>query len=235
MSRAALLSVVQTMSQRVTDLRQQQQQLQHQQQHQLQQQNQQQSNSVSDGVPATIETSRARAILDHSNSIWSLNGLDDEEHMDESKSEKSEEHSRVTMTSAQRQLSDENSEADTRCLDVTSLVTKSRRVRQLLDGVTVITSGKFGNSKTKLLSLSPDLKQLIWKDILNNTSKQEDIAQYKGFIISDCGSEGVTVKYEHKSKSKKMEIPRNNLQPEENRSRVLKWIGLLNSLRKTAT
>lgn len=190
------------------------------------------SGSVSDGVPANIDESRARAILEHSTSIWSLNNFEEDKHSEESNSVRSDDsnnHSRVTLSSTHRQLSEDTSME--RLMDVTSLVTQSKRVRQLLDGVTVITTGAFGKSKTKLLSLSSDLTELIWRDILNNTVKRENVTNYRGFSISDQKSDlGVFVKYEHNNRSKKMEIPRSNLNYEDNRNRVLKWLELLNSL-----
>ena len=233
LSRAALVSVIHTMSQHISDLRQQNNN----------------GDSVVGGssacsrigdkedVPVTIDMSRARALLENSTSVWSLNGVEDEDQMDETKSERSENIYGVSLATSQRPYSqsDEVSLTDnTRPVGAKSAVTQSKRVRQLLDGITVVTTGAWGNSKTKLLSLSTDFKQLMWLDITNNTTKKEDISTYKGFVISDLKPDGVVVKYEHRSKSKKMEIPRNNLPPEEIRSRVLKWIGVLNSLRETS-
>lgn len=228
LSRAALVRVVHDMGERMREM--------------YQQSNNYSSNNSTNGggsvgkPPATVD-SRARALLENSTSIWSLNGdVEDDYPMDESKSERSEDSQPRTNVAMyhQRSQSDDMSVDRNQQFNATSLVTQSRRVRQLLDGITVITHGTFGNSKTKLLSLSPDLKQLVWKDILQNTSKQEDVTQYRGFTISDVKADGVVVKYEHKNKSKKMEIPRNNMQPEENRTRVQKWIGLLNSLGEAA-
>jgi hypothetical protein len=223
MPKVALLRVVHSLTHELSDLRAQHQQ-------ELQQMQQQHSMAA---VPIPMDPNRARAILDHNGgSTWSVNEVDEEGNhsVDESKSEKSDDStSPRSINSSVRQLSDDGS-----FVDPSSQVTHSKRVRQLLDGFTVITTGTFGNSKTKHLSISPDLKQLIWKDILGESVKREDITAYKGFVVADSKSNGVVVKYEHKNKSKKMEIPRNNLTAEENRSRVLKWIGFLNSLRETA-
>jgi hypothetical protein len=230
LSRVALISVVRSLSRRVSDCRQR-------------------SRSGSSEALSTCDLTRARALLDNCGNGGWMDGVEDDDGdgdgdgdrddlaLDEANSDKSDDthnNSRVTLSSSHRQCSDEVS-VD-RLMDVASLVTHSKRVRQLLDGITVVTTGTFGNSKTKLLSLSPDLKQLVWKDILNKSTKKEDVAAYRGFKISDVKSEqGVIVKYEHRNKSKKMEILQNNLHPDENRSRVLKWIGLLNSLAETAT
>ena len=186
---------------------------------------------------ATVESSRARAMLEHNDSTWSMSGDGDKIQEEECKTEKSDENlSRFSFPpSPSRQgQSDDFSSIDNKHHDVTALITQSKRVRQLVEGVTVITYGRFGTTKTKILSLSPDLRQLIWRDILNDTTKQEDVSEYHGYVVTDVKPSGVIVKYEHNSKSKKMEFPRNNLKPEEMRNRVLKYIALLNSLRETS-
>ena len=213
LSKSALLTLVIELSQKVRESRRQ--------------------SSVSSDVSAIIDSPRARAILNRSGSVWSKTEDVESNPDDEAKSDLSDGDNTLGTPkfSHHRQQSDDGSLIESKTLDISLLVTQSKRVRQLLDGVTVITTGTFGNSKTKHLSISPDLKQLIWKDILNDTTKREDVESYKGFVIADTKPNGVVVKYEHNNKSKKMEIPRNNLLPEENRSRVLKWIELLNSLR----